>query len=263
MVDDPLTVLETELVAAARRQAGRASARSHSALDARTRGLRPSIGGAIATVAAVAAAAIAVGAVVLLGGHSREQAPAAQTHTATASSVPLQIERSISALIGNLSASPAGMRASEAVMSQLGLGRYTTATYTTGAVTAPGRVKIVLWEVATQPAGQSEVDVLAAVVRGRVLAQAPASQVSRRGLLLIYGYTKFATRVAVIVPNRVARVRLTVARLGSLVAGVHRNIAAFAVNGFGLVRIQSMSRITWYSRNGQVLRRVAASGPLP
>jgi hypothetical protein len=260
MIDDPLTVLETELVAAARRQAGRATAPSHSALDARTRGLRPSIGGAIAAVAAVAAAVIAVGAVALLGGHSRGQAPAAQTHPATVGSVPLQIERTIGALIGNLSASPAGMRASQSVMSQLGLGRYASATYTTGSVTAPGGVRIVLWEVATRPAGQSEIDELAAVVRGRVVAKGPASQVSRRGLLLIYAYTNSATRVAVVVPNGVARVRLAVARLGSLVAGVHRNIAAFAVTGFRLVRIQSTSRITWYGRHGQVLRRVAPSG---
>jgi hypothetical protein len=257
MRDDPLGALELELVAAARRRA------------LGTRGWwRPTVGGLTAAAAAMVALVVAVGAVVLLGHHGGSERTGGSTrtttigtYTGTYESVPLALEGRLSALIGTADVGPAHMRTTEAVMRQvLGPGDI-SATTTAGVVSLPGQVRVELWEVARRPNGEPQIDVLAAVVRGRVIARAPAARVLARGLVFVYGYTASATRVAVVVPNGVMRVRLSVSGVRSTLAPVHRNVAAFEVESFQLVQITTRARVIWYGREGKVIRRVGPESP--
>jgi hypothetical protein len=174
----------------------------------------------------------------------------------------LTLEGSFHALIGTVAdGSPAGAELTQSVFRQLRLGRYPREAFTAGAVTVPGDVRIELWEVAALGAVGADHDQLVAVVAGRVIARAPAPQVRSRGLLLAYGQSSSDTRVAVVVPNRVARVGLSVSGGPSMLAPVHRNMAAFDVPGFRLVRILGGSEVVWYAPNGRVLKRISPSQP--
>jgi hypothetical protein len=248
MYDDPIGALEAELVAAARRR----SAAAHGGR------WRPTAGGVIAAAAAVLAAVVAVGAVALLGRHGggagRSGAPA-HTYTATAKATPgtLHIERFVSSLLGE----PPSLALSTSVEHQLGLNRYNASEFVTGVVTVPGGVRIRLWEFGVKPAHAASIDELVATVSGRVVARATAAQIRRRGLLLVYGYTSSGSRVAVLVPNDVAAVRLKPPRE---LAFVHHNLATFRLHGFRLVRSLGGAEIVWYGRHEHVLQRI---GPEP
>jgi hypothetical protein len=98
-------------------------------------------------------------------------------------------------------------------------------------------------------------------VGGDVVARAPAARVLARGLGFVYGYTASATRVAVVVPNDVMRVRLLVPGVRSTLAPVHRNVAAFEVESLRLVQITTRAHVIWYGREGQVIRRIGPESP--
>lgn len=259
MRDDPLSVLEAELVGAARRMAA-----GVGRPPVGVRRLRSSLGAVAAALAAAVALVVGAGAVVLLGHHggSAGSGEPAQTTTEVGQPAPLLLERRVRALIGDDEASPAEMRLAQSVSQQAGFGGYSSFSSTTGAVTAPGGVRIELWELAARPTGKPPTNVLAAVVRGRVVGRVTAAQALTRGLVFVYGYTPSGTRVAVVVPNEVSRVRLRVPGGRSMLAAVHDNIAAFEVTGFRLVRITAGARIIWYEGNGRVPRLARRVPPL-
>jgi hypothetical protein len=208
----------------------------------------------LTAAAASVAVLVAVGAVALLGRHDGRSS-AAQTRTAVAEANPgtLHIQRYVSALLGG-TPSPA---LSAGVERQLGLDRYNASEFVTGVVRVQGGVRIRLWEFGVKPARGARIDELAATVDGRVIARATAAQIRRRGLLLVYGYTSSGSRVAVLVPNDVAAVRLKPPRE---LAFVHHNLATFRLHGFRLVRILGGTQIVWYGRHGKLLQRI---GPEP
>jgi hypothetical protein len=250
MYDDPIGALEAELLAAARRRAHR------------TRRARSwSVGGVLTAAAAVGALIVAIGAVALLGRHGGGANRVGSSRTVTSRSITfrsvvsvggssaLTLEGSFHALIGTVAdGSPAGAELTQSVFRQLGLARYPREAFTAGAVKVPGNVRIELWEVVALGSAGADHDQLVAVVAGRVVARAPAAQVRRRGLLLAYGQSRSGTRVAVVVPNRVARVELSVSGGPSMLAPVRHNIATFELRVLTLVR---STRLTWYGRNGR------------
>jgi len=251
MLDDPLGALEAELVGAARRMAVELSP-----APAGLRRLRLSLGAVAAALATALALVVGAGTVVLLGHHggSRGTGKLAET-TTTAVSLPLALEGRIGALIGTADVGPADMARTQSVSRQLGFGRYSSFSSTAGEVKVPGGVRIELWELAARPSGKPAVDLLAAVVGGRVVARATAAQALARGLVFVYGYSASGTRVAVVVPDEVTRVRLLVPGTRPMLAAVHHNVAAFEVAGFRLVRIAAGARVVWYGRDGRVIRR--------
>lgn len=251
MVDDPLGALGAELVGAARRMA-------LGPTPVGVRRLRSSVGG---VAAALAALIVGVGAVVLLGhggGSGRTGGPSGTTSAEVAAPVPLTLEGRMNALIGTGDVGPAHTRPTQSVSWQLGFRGDSTFTSTAGAVVVSGGVRIELWELAARPSGKPPIDILAAVMGGRVIARARAPRVLGHGLVFVYGYTSAGARVAVVVPNDVVRVRLLVPGARSMLAAVHHNIAAFEVKGSRPVRITGGARVIWYGRKGEVIRRTGA-----
>jgi hypothetical protein len=244
MYDDPLAVLEAQLVAAARRRA--ASAR---------RGWRPSFGAALTAAAASVAVLVAVGAVALLGRHDGRSS-AAQTRTAVAEANPgtLHIQRYVSALLGG-TPSPA---LSAGVERQLGLDRYNASEFVTGVVRVQGGVRIRLWEFGVKPARGARIDELAATVDGRVIARASAAQVRRRGLSLIYAGPASGLRLAVVVPNQVVAVGLSRAHA---LAPVYHNVATFHLRTARPLAALGGLTLVWYGPNGRILERIGPTRP--
>jgi hypothetical protein len=255
MYDDPIGALEAELVGAARRQAG---------LDGGRRW--PALGTALTAAAAGVALIVAVGAVALLGHHGggagRAGAPTrtgtlVPVHTATAQSKPgtLHIQRFVTALLGTTDPSPA---LTSSVEQQLGLDKYDSNEFVTGTVRVPSGGRLELWEFGVKPAHGKDIDQLAVSVNGRVLSRAPAAQVRRRGLALVYAYPASGIRLAVIVPNEVRTVRLTETHALAL---VHHNVATFQLRDARRVSALGGFRVVWYGANGQVLGRIGPTRP--
>jgi hypothetical protein len=266
MRDDPLTALEVELVGAARRRAvpAAASARTPAAgsFTARRRAQlrwRPALGHIGLAAAVLVAVLVAIGAVALIGANNRRVAPAATqaTGTATASIGPSSFpaRRSISALNYMSRKAPNDNLRFNSIVAQLGLNGYRSAGSTNGnPLMVPGGATITLWDVEAHSSGRPSVDLIAAVAGGRVIARGPSAAVVARGLIGVYGYSSTGVRLVVVVPNKVARVKLSVPGHASLTAIVHHNLATYLVRGQRLVQPIATSYTTWYGRSGKVLR---------
>jgi hypothetical protein len=252
MSDDPLAVLEAELLGAARRMAaGRSATRRRLNL-------------AVPALAALAAVAgvVAVGAVLLLAGHRRVHAEVAQPSLALRTAeqrvagqfavlrrpqqspaVAASTMRQIRTVVGELFTPPAAIRA-------MLVRRIVTAP-------VPIRVYVAVAE-GRGPRGRPE-GLIALYAPGGQASAAPAAGVSRRGLIAADGTDRIGTSLAVVVPDGVAKVGLNLPGVIPSSGAVRDNVAQFHAPGFDIGRIVGAARMTWYGPAGNVIRRVPAA----
>jgi hypothetical protein len=246
-----MSVLEQELLGAARRRAGLASGGR--------RRLPSASGTVVAMLAGVAVVVVVVAVVVLSGGHN----PGATPPVASGSAV----ERRLIGELGILRrpqhpppVSPATMRRVRAGASELFVPRAPVARMIVRrVVTAPPRERLlVVFAAARGAAGRRPQQLLAVYAHGQASAE-PAATVMRRGMIALERSDAGGTSVAVVVPDGVARVRLDI-RPGVVTpssATVRDNVAQFHVIGLRIGAIAADAGMTWYGAPRWAIREVA------
>jgi hypothetical protein len=280
MVEDPIELLERELVAAAERRASAAAlapapaARSTGAAGAGGHGrslrrARHRLGLAAGVLAVLVPLAIALGALALLRGGGT----GARRHAASSAAVP-----SLTQILGVLRRPQVGPRVPPPLAAAIGKAvRMRGLTLERRLIRgvpvsarSPRARPTELWStraelVVARGRGSSLLAVFDAPTGWFADVPPPAylgqfetaRELERSGLVaVVRSSTLSGSAVIVVVPDGVARVAFTVPGQRPLTALVHENLAGFLVAGVRFVEHPNDYRMTWYAAGGRVIRRV-------
>jgi hypothetical protein len=285
--DDPVAMLERELVAAARRMnatdepSPRRPTGAHEPASERPGvrgrpGVRPGGLGAGISLAASVLVVLAVGSAFLLTGHSGSKRAASPLQTMVDSLAVLRRPQTPA------DRDPATLqqivrivRSDRHFTPDLGLMRL--------AATTPWRARVVLvpFTVTTSVAGTGSLRRgarasgaagakprwesarnLLVFVRGSLWGAGTAGAIRDHGILArVTFYRSSGMGVVLVVPDGVTKVAFAVPGLRVITAGVKSNVAAFRVPTQRAVLVMSASSVTWFGPGGRVLKRNLRPGP--
>ena len=131
--------------------------------------------------------------------------------------------------------------------------------------TAPWGARIVLAAFITIPVDPRivEPEMVGALVDGEIGDRAPATEIRRRGLIIYSEIWRHGgVHMVLVIPDRVARIAYLIPGRAPIYAAVQNNTAAFAINPTPRFPGQAESAATmrWYARDGNLIKRIPASG---
>jgi hypothetical protein len=240
VVDDPILLLERELVDAARRRTAPPPVRR-----GRPHPAGHHLGSALAIAASVIAV-VAVGAAVLLTGRTPASRPGASRSRGAPYGLSVLARPQTAA-----DRDPATLRQISRLRASAGRFVPDPQLMRLAAV-APWGQRIVL--VPFHVLGS---DQLMVFVGGPLWGAAPVASIATHGIQAVVPLSgAAATGIVEVVPNGVATVSFAAPEVKTVTAPVSGNVAAFALPTSKRVGLTGTAIVTWYSPSGRVIRRV-------